>query len=344
MPYGAGDLKLEIEYQTELHGWIHCYLTYDGTRRHLYASNVFPPFPDLLDLMRAISTQRLPHSFPWDEEGRGARFEALPVAEDSPTFRLRIAYEFGEGEVWVDAELDRQAVIDVFAAALRNFVTHTSTEMQNDWKCTSEDMNRFYHLLERNYPPRSRQFGIQHFDIQVEGIGNRNLPFQLPFEWLTIEIFDIPKVVFSLDDNDIFWPYWFSLMEKIALGKLPARFQFHYQDYVFPSPETEESEQPTPAPPPDNDEVDDDDDFFEFHTITASSVKDANLFHLLVTKTNNQVTDEVLLDETFDRGWFVSQFCDEFERFLKHEYIFLVGISPFDLNTLPLERLKSLLP
>jgi hypothetical protein len=333
MTYGAGDLKLEIEYQTEQHGWIHCYLTFAGERRHLYASNVFSPFPDLLDLMRAIATQRLPHYFLWDEEGRGARFEALPVSDNSPTFRLRIAYEYGEGDVWVDAELDRQAVIDVFLAPLRSFVRHTSAEMQNDWKCSAADMERLYQLLRRGYPPRSRQFGIQHFEFQVEGFGPDRLPVSLPLQWVTIQVFDVPQAVFSLDDSDPFWPAWFSFLEAILEGDLPADLQFYYRDYLLPGTEPDEDEQPEP----------DEDDYFEYHQLAASPVKDSALFHLMITKTNTIVQDQVLLDETFDRNWFVSAFCEEFERYLDEEYVFLDGISLFDLRTLPLERLKGML-
>jgi hypothetical protein len=343
MTYGAGDLKLEIEYQTELHGWIHCYLTYGGVRRHLYASNVFSPFPELLDFMRAIHVQRLPHHFLWDEEGRGAKFEALPVAPDSASFRLRIAYEFGEGDVWVDAELDRQAVIDVFSAPLSAFVRHTSSEMQQDWKCTADDMERFYRLLKRQILPRNRNIGVQHFQFEVEGFGEDRFPVPLPLEWLSLSVFDILQVCFSLEDDQIFWPYWFSWLEKIIQGRLPAQFQFHDQDLKLPAIQDDVEETPPAEIEQPGEEVDDEDDFYQYYILQAAPVEDPALFHLKITKSNPWVENQMLIDETFDRHWFASAFCDEFERFLAEEYIYHKEISLFDLRSLPLERLKDLL-
>jgi len=341
--YGAGDLKLEIEYQTELHGWIHCYLTFGGVRRHLYASYVFPPFPQLLDFMRAIHAQRLPHHFLWDEEGRGAKIEALPVAVDSASFRLRFAYEFGEGEVWVDAELDRQAVIDVFSAPLSAFVRHTSAEMQQDWKCTADDMHRFYRLLNCPILPRNPNIGVRHFQFEVEGFGENHFPASLPLQWLSLSVFDIRKVYFSLEDDQIFWPYWFSWLEKIIRGRLPAQFQFHDQDLILPGIGDDADEAPPAEPEQPAAEMDEEDDFYQYYTLQAAPAEDPALFHLKITESNPWVENYLMIDETFDRHWFASAFCEEFERFLEQEYSFNEDLSLFDLRSLPLQRLKALL-
>jgi hypothetical protein len=330
MPYGAGDLKLDIEYQNEKDGWIDCFLTFNKIRRHVHASNVFPPFPSLLDLLRAIHTSRLPHNFYWDEEGHGLDFEALPAADRLDTFRLRIIDDLDEKAVWVDAELDRRAVIDVFLAPLRAFVRHTSEELQQEWRFTFADMEKFSALLRQEIPPRNDHIGIQHFKFAVE----HNVPFPMPLQWFTLEIFDIEKFVIGVADKEVFWPYWFSMLEKIALGKLPTQFQFHEQDLVFFDDEENSAE---PQPP-------DEDVFFQYYKIQAMPVKDAFLFHLMISKTNNVVQDELLVDEVFDRRWFVGAFCDEFERFLLSEYTYLgPELSQFDLRNLPLERLKGLL-
>jgi hypothetical protein len=344
MPYGAGDLKLEIDYQNENLGWIHCHLTFNGVRRHLYASNVFSPFPELLIFLRAIHTQRLPHDFLWDEEGRGAKFEALPAAADDRRFHLRIAYEFGSGETWVDAELDRQAVIDVFSAPLSAFVRHASPAVQEEWGCTAATMESFYHLLSQPVAPRSRAVGLQDYFIAITAAGGDHLPIPLPLEFFQLNVYGIPKFILPLNDRQIFWPYWFSWMEKIILGKLPAKFKFQIQDLTFDMPEDEAGlapEQPVPDP---GDVAPDEDEFFQYFTVIASPVEDACLFHLSITYTNPSAADAPMIDETFDRHGFASAFCEEFERFLRDEYKFYgPPYSSFDLNNLPIDRLKSLL-
>lgn len=342
MPYGAGDLRLEIEYQHEHAGWIDCFLTFNKIRRHVHASNVFPPFPDLLDFLRAIHTSRLPHKFYWDEEGHGLDFEALPLLDNPDSFRLRIVDDLEEKDVWVDAELDRRAVIDVFLAPLRAFVRHTSQELQADWRFKAADMERFSALLRQEIPSRNEQIGITHFKFEIR----RSFPFQLPLQWFTFQVFDIPKFSVGVADKEIFWPYWFSMMEKIILNKLPSQFQFHYQDLDLPGAEDESGETPTPASAENDPQspIDDEISFFLYHKIQACPVKDTFLFHLNITKTNNFIRDELLVDEIFDRNWFAGAFCDEFERFLANEYEYLgPDVSQFDLQTLPLDRLKGLL-
>jgi hypothetical protein len=84
----ASSFSLEFDPLSSRHGWMDCWLVVDGKRHRLDASSVFSPFGDVLAFVQALVENKLLHEFFWDEEGHGAYFQALPVAENDFIFHL----------------------------------------------------------------------------------------------------------------------------------------------------------------------------------------------------------------------------------------------------------------
>lgn len=327
---GAGDLNLEIDYRNEDAGWIECYLTFDGLTHKLSASDVFPPFIQLIHLMRALTANRLPYRFYWDEEGYGAKFEAWPVAEDSPNFRLKIHHDKGNA-TWVDAELGRQAVVEVLLAALRDFALFCGPASRGDWEFSLADVVAFEQFQQRVLPPRMDIHSVEPVQITLR----RDHHFEMPCQWLDLEAWGIPLVTMVLPDSHPMWPGWFAWLESILLGQFPAEVSFLnltiealHRDMVARGelPETASS-QPWG------------------YTLRAAAVDQPGHFRLVITHADNEYRDFLQLDEVQDRRAFVGAFCAEFERMLVEEYQLLTGDDGtlFDLRGLPLEHLKTLL-
>ena len=134
-----------------------------------------PPFHDLLDFLRSIILQRLPAWFFWDEEGYGPFFEAWPLDEpdddNCPDFHLRIIHTtheyhwIGEGDdrralinsylvMLVDADLNREAVVDVFLEALRDFVLYS--KQPDEWEISMADLLCFRGPARAEHPAAQR--------------------------------------------------------------------------------------------------------------------------------------------------------------------------------------------
>ena len=326
---GAGDLSLEIGYRHESNGWMNCYITFDGYRHWIDACDEYPPFHDLLNLALAIAAQRLPHACYWDEEGRGIMISAWPVADDSPAFRLKIWHD-REEKFWVDAELDRLAVVEVILRALRDFVLYAHAPSPVPWGISLKDIIEFEHLYKRPISPRNDicsaepvKFGIERFDH-----------YRWPSLWMHLEIWTMALVKCQIEDTNSFWPDWFALLEKIALDQLPAQAEFldlttgkFMLDGIAKGfiPETERWTT-------------------EVIQWRAEPLEHPNHFRLKIIRTNSSYKDFPLLDEVLDRRQFVSAFCEAFERMLKSGYRARKDEDgeKFNLRSLPLAKLKKL--
>ena len=327
---GKAELKLEIDYPNEEAGWIDCYLTFGGQRHHLWASDTFPPFPQILEFLLALVTQRLPHNFYWDEEGTGARFEAWPLAPDSPNFHLVVMHDVNES-FRIEADLNRQAVVDSLLETLRDFVQHVRPTRGN-WHLTMSDIKSFEELQKRGVASRADIIVAQpiHFTLQS------GKEWELPAQWMNFEIKGLtPQVVCVLNDTDEFWPNWFGFLEKIMLDQLPAEVKYVNIGWVKDVRKDIASGEIT--------SVESDRDFGS--VLRAESLSHPNHFRFIVRDTDLSYVDFLLLDEVQSRRQFVSEFCDVFEDFLETEYQLVRGAdgSLFDLRTLPLDRLRALL-
>jgi hypothetical protein len=231
----AHDLHLEIDYPNEKAGWIHCFLTFDGLTHRFDASSSLPPFQKLLDFLRSIVLQRLPAWFYWDEEGYGAYFEAWPIADtdgDSPDFHLRVIHEdrdyhwIGEGEerkalvntynvLWVDADLGREAVVEVLLAPLRDFILYS--QQPHNWEVALADLQAFEQLRVQGIPPRSEPTGARPFDLIIKRWQDED--DQYGTQYFELRMWDMRVMGWNLDDTDAFWPLWFELLEHALTGR-----------------------------------------------------------------------------------------------------------------------------
>ena len=147
-------LEFKFNHAYTYSGWMDCYIVLNGDMCfHLDASDFCPPFKDLLNFVRLILTQRLPCEFDWDQEGSGARFEALPVA-NSANFRFRLTfddcgYEFTD-EPSIDIELGRQWFADIVTATLQDLVQNAKppcrtggSGLMKDWGLSADDLIQF---------------------------------------------------------------------------------------------------------------------------------------------------------------------------------------------------------
>lgn len=327
---GARDFNLEIDYRNEDAGWMFCYLTFDGLCHRLWASDVFPPFIQLTHFMRALLANRLPYRFYWEEEGFGADFEAWPVGEDSENFHLKV-YHDKDDATWVDAELDRKAVVEVLLAALRDYALYCGPASRGDWEFSLADVIAFEQFQQRVIPPRSDIHAAEPVQMTLR----RDRYTQSACQWLDMQVWGIPLVTMVLPDSHPMWPQWFDWLEKILLGQFPAEVNFRnltieqlHRDMIARGdlPATAE-EQPWG------------------YTLRAGSVDHARHFRLAVTEADNKYRAFLQIDEVQDRRAFVSAFCAEFERMLEEEYQPLPddGGAFCDLRRLPLEHLKTLL-
>jgi hypothetical protein len=327
---GARDFNLEIDYRHEDTGWLNCYLTFDGITHKLWASDVFPPFIQLIHWMRALTANRLPYRFYWNEEGHGANFEAWPLTDDSPNFHLKIHSDRDE-TTWVDAELDRKAVVDVLLAALRDYALYSGPPSRGGWDFSLADIIGFEKFQQRVIPPRSDVDSAEPIRLTLR----RANQFELACQWLDLEVWGIPVVTMVLPDTHPMWPRWFEWLESILLGHLPAEVHFlnlTIQDLHRDMAARGELSESLAAQPWGN-------------TLCARAVDQPGHFRLVITNADDEYRDLLLVDEVQDRRAFVSAFCAEFERMLTEEYQVLPGDDGaiFDLHSLPLERIKTLL-
>lgn len=323
------DLKLEIDYPNEKAGWIHCYLTFNGERHHLWASGAFSPFPQIMEFLRSLLTQRLPSKFFWDEEGVGAHFEAWSIAPDNPMFRFRVVYD--QTETWVDAELDRQEVITEFLETLRDFAKHVCPS-RGDWHLNLSDIQAFDELRKQEIALRTNITAAEAIRFKLQRAKDLMIPVQWMYFWVT----DLtPQIVCVLKDTDQFWLNWFELLEKVMLGQLPAEVKYVNIDWLKMVQEQIATGEITSVEP---------DRQFGM-VFRAEPLSHPGHFRFIVRETDFDYEDFLLVDEVLRVPQFVSEFYNVFEDFLETSYQMIQADdgSQFDLRTLPLDSLRALL-
>jgi len=110
--------NLEFDALGAKYGWMDCWIVINGQYHWLEATNVFPPFQDMLRFIRVIATDTLPNKFFWDEEGHGAEFTAKQSSLGADYVRIRITHD---GEIVMDADVVRKQIIQATIDVLHDF-------------------------------------------------------------------------------------------------------------------------------------------------------------------------------------------------------------------------------
>lgn len=309
---------LEIDANSAKHGWMDCWLVLDGQRHHLDATSVFPPFGDLLKFARALTINALPHEFFWEEEGHGAKFQALLLAPEDPNFRLVINHD---REIVVDAEFDRMQIALGLVEALRG-VALDCPGAESEWEFPYFLIEDFERELAQGISNTSGSVNVAHFVFNhYGGYGGVDTPS------FSLWVGNHRALFMAMDDIAHFWQQWFGLLEKIRRGNLPAEVIF----------KRERGDEPG---------------FFSmlgmdvsFH-LQVSEAMEHQLFRLQIASVSSvpePETRQTLLDTVLDRHQFVNEFVRAFKEFLKTDYIAFLesGETKFDLRLLPLDGLTS---
>jgi hypothetical protein len=314
----ANSFSLEIDPLSSRHGWMDCWLVVDGARHHLDATNVFPPFRDMLMFAQAIAENRLPYEFMWDEEGHGAKFQALPVVLKPFRFRLYIRHD---GDIVVDAEFDRMQIANGLLESLRHAALDCPGA-ESEWEFPYFLIENFERDIARDFHEVStvRSVDAAHFVFNhYGGYGGGQAPgFAL---WVD----DGLAQVLPMDDSAQHWQAWFRLLETIRRGPLPAEVIFQKEG----------------NDPPGLFSMLGLDVVLHFQ---AEPVMDPDDFRLkIIVRHPNlkPVIDHLLREDVFNRHQFVSAFAQAFKQFLETNYLAFVadGEAQVDLRILPLDRL-----
>jgi hypothetical protein len=315
------DFYLEIDSLGAKHGWMSCWLVFDGKRHHLDATSVFPPFSSVLKFARAIATQALPYEFFWEEEGHGARFQASPVSADSQKFHLHINHD---GETVVDADLNRMQVVTGLINSLRG-CSLDCPGAESEWEFPMFLVENFEHDLAQGFPLRTEPVPVSevHFVFgHYGGYGGQEQPA------IAVWVNNRKTLYMPMNDIPRFWWMWLEWLEKIGVGDFPAEAVFHEENEDNPNGEGR--------------------DLFTFlwdltHHFLAEAVPDSNLFRMKIDimSTKPESDTSHVMDDVFHRRRFVGAFVESFQIFLNTNYTgFLEGNhNRFDLRALPLDRL-----
>jgi hypothetical protein len=315
------DFHLEIDSLGARDGWMKCWLVLDGKRHQMEATSVFPPFSDVLQFARKIAANSLPHEFIWDEEGHGAKFHALPVDTESSKFHLQINHD---GDVVVDADLDRMQVVRGLLESLRGF-SLDCPGAESEWEFPHFLVENFERDLEQGFSSGfvSSQISIANFVFgHYGGYGGQTYPA------FTIWVNDHYIQYMFMNDIPRFWWMWFELLEKIGRGDFPAEVAFH-----------EEME----------DQYDDHKEHFLMPFLNASrcfvaeTAPRAELFQMKIEVALEQpeLHQTILVGDNLERRQFVGAFVEAFQNFLRTSYPSFLESSEnkFDLRVLPIGKL-----
>jgi hypothetical protein len=321
MPEGVGDLQLKFNYEDTSKGTLDCTLIFEGQSHRFSPWLGVPPFTMLQDFIRALYTQRLPYRMFWDEEGPATHFEAWPAGVNGTHFHFYVYYEeAGQIYPWVNAKFERQAVIDVFMEALSDMVEHTDDEFQQWWGIGKSDIDSLQALFQHPLPSRTDVKGQEDIQFSFGAV-------------VGIELYKFTTALWLVSDYGAFWPYWFSLLQKIATGRMPSHFKFHDFEHDTAFEESLEYTEPgyvryVPS----------------HYTVRADPVPEPEHFRLRCSEFGPR-GEWLMLDEVFDRISFVRAFLRDFEAYLEIEYEYQPrgDVPDFDLRDLPLDELKSLL-
>lgn len=313
----ANTFSLEIDPLSSSNGWMRCWLVVDGQRHYLDASSVFPPFEGVLSFARALADNNLPREFFWDEEGHGAKFQALRISSQSLKFRLRINLN---GKTIVNSEFDRMQIAKGLLESLRS-VALDCPGAESEWMLPYFLIEDFERDLAEGFSKSSEGESIEvvHFVFShFIAPGGSQAP--------TFTIWVGSNFTYSIPMDDIlrYWLAWFDLLEKIKSGNLPVELAFQRES----------------GDPP---------EFLSWFGIEihlqfyAEAATDVNHFRLKIESLLIKPAQgsQILLDVIIDREQFVNAFVHAFKEFLETDYMAFRDTSEtkVDLLLLPIDRL-----
>jgi hypothetical protein len=311
---------LEMDSRSAKNGWMNCWLVVDGQRHHLDATSVFPPFGEVLNFAHALAANILPHEFFWEEEGHGAKFQALPLESGESSFRLVINHD---GEIVVDAQFDRKQIMHGLLESLRR-VALDCPGADSEWEFPYFLIEDFERGLTDGFNKTSTEGSVDvaHFVFNhYGGYGGTETPS------FSIWVGNHHVLFMAMDDIAHFWHEWFDLLGKVQRSDLPAEAIFKRETGDGP-------------------------EFFSllgrgtsFHFHIDRSTE-PHLFRLqIVSQSSIPEPDahHTVLDTVLDRRQFVNEFVRSFKEFLQTDYAAYLnsGETQFDLRLLPIDGLTS---
>lgn len=332
-------LSFTIDYPTEIAGWIECRLEYDGNSRSMYASNVFPPFINLLHFLLMIHRQRLPYRFYWDEEGEGVYFEALPVAEDDANFWLRVWHD-RNNELWVDREFERKEIIELFLGAVREFVLYSynpdqnyqSVMLQGHWGIRLSDLEPHESLLKEPYPLRHDERAVESLELRMKITPDQ---YREKLFEPSIEFWFWGQKVTSMhiEDRSHMWSCWAYFLENLLEGRFPAELEYIDTDWITTMKElldegTASLDEITRVPKV---------------NLTALPSGSPNTFRLRILNTDYLTEEYLLLDEILDRKQFCGTWLDQFDSVIEASQEASSTDAEIPFPTRMLNRLRQIL-
>jgi hypothetical protein len=301
-------------------GWMKCWLVVNDKLHQILATSVFPPFGDVLSFIRAIASDALPHEFFWEEEGHGAKFRASQSVRGREYVHISINHD---GEVIVDRDLERKAIVQTFFEALRSFALDCPGA-ESEWDFPYFLIENFEHDLAHEFAPREDGLSVPKFIFgHYGGYGGQSHPsFVL---WLD----NRRSFYFSPEDIPRLWWLWFELLHKIASGDLPF-------EVSFDQAEEEKGKENIFSFLP----------FMDSHGfLLADWLPTPEHFQLKITGQNSLNPEPyVLVDAILERRVFVLEFMKAFDKFLETNYLVYLESdeNSFDLREIPWNDLKNL--
>ena len=129
--------KLEISfYQGDMVGWILINLNLNEQKYELHASDVFPPFRNIINFFKTFIKNKLPCSVTIDEEGKLTRINAYPI-EDPNLFKFLLDDELNPSTIYIKGIIEKRAFVKEF---IDNFELFIKSEYNNDlWAKRNEE-------------------------------------------------------------------------------------------------------------------------------------------------------------------------------------------------------------
>jgi hypothetical protein len=310
-------LTLEMDYLNARHGWMKCWLVINGEYYPMDASNVFPPFINILELAKSIVTNALPYEFYWEEEGPWFKFHASGLeAEDK--FHLEVLHN---NQPLFSGELDRVQVVVGLLDVLRNF-SLDCPDAECEWRLPYFLIEDFEQSLASGFnqkvvtvgPDRAR-FIFSHYEPSMSA---RYPSFSIWVDegsGLYLPMYDIPRL----------WHGWFVWLDQITDNQFPAQWT-HFKSAA----ELQDKQM---------------DLFIQVlnytHELFAQAVPSPDHFYLTVTTTLGDLDPPHRnIEAIFERRQFVDAFWDAFYSFLDTNYRLYQAANPqrFDLKALKKQR------
>ncbi|MFN8382739.1 MAG: hypothetical protein U0V02_12400 [Anaerolineales bacterium] len=317
-------LSFEIDYAHEQDGWIDCKIIVNGTPHHLSASSALPPFLHLMQFIKAAAGEKLPHSFFWDEEGYGAKFEVAEVLENTSLVHLKIVHTGETTETWFDADIEREMVVQAFLDPLLDFSRNYNNIVDKKWELPSRVLEHVHDTIAKGLPLIVDPHAPNHVDFVIfpsyfSSFTEDHINLQL---WIEDDFtFHV-----SLEDTSPFWPSLIDFLDKIANFTLPAEFNFINDLYFSLLGKLVSSVK----------------GYASKYRLIATNAEEPENFRLQIYVQSEN--ERLITDAVINRKQFTHAFVEAFGEFLQDEYQTSVDRNGkvFDLRTISLAKITRL--